>query len=70
LNLTTDLAYFGGIIPCGHADKEATSVQALNGRVVDTRAAATAYARHFAGVFGVELDWVAAERLHTVEQVG
>jgi len=70
LNLTTDLAYFGGIIPCGHADKEATSVQALIGRIVDTKAAASAYARHFAGVFGVELDWVAAERLHTVEPVG
>ena len=70
LNLTTDLAYFEGIIPCGHADKEATSVQALNGRVDDTKAAATAYARHFAGVFGVELDWVDAERLHTVEQAG
>jgi lipoyl(octanoyl) transferase len=70
LNLTTDLAYFGGIIPCGHADKEATSVQALNGRVVDTRAAAAAYARHFARVFGVELEWVAATRLQSVEQVG
>src|SRR5947199_655590 len=22
LNLTTDLSYFGGIIPCGHADRE------------------------------------------------
>jgi len=70
LNLTTDLEYFDGIIPCGHADKEATSVQALSGRVVDTKSAATAYARHFASVFGVELDWVAAERLHAVEQAG
>ena len=70
LNLTTELEYFGGIIPCGHADKQATSVQALNGRVVDTKAAATAYARHFASVFGVELDWVAAERLHPVERAG
>jgi lipoyl(octanoyl) transferase len=70
LNLTTNLEYFEGIIPCGHADKEATSVHALNGRIVDTRAAATAYARHFARVFGVDLDWVTAERLHTVEQIG
>lgn len=70
LNLTTSLEYFQGIIPCGHADKEATSVQALNGRIVDTRAAATAYARHFARVFGVDLDWVTAEKLHPVEQVG
>jgi lipoyl(octanoyl) transferase len=70
LNLTTDLDYFGGIIPCGHADKEATSVQALNGLVVDTKAAAEAYARHFGRVFGVEVDWVAPERLHIVERVG
>jgi lipoyl(octanoyl) transferase len=70
LNLTTDLEYFGGIIPCGHADKEATSVEALSGRLTDTQAAAAAYARHFARVFGVELHWVAAERLHTVEQFG
>jgi len=68
--LTTDIGYFEGIIPCGHADKQATSVQALGGRVVDTATAARAYARHFARVFGVELDWVAAERLHSVEQVG
>jgi lipoyl(octanoyl) transferase len=70
LNLTTDLEYFGGIIPCGHADKEATSVQALNGQAVDTKAAAAAYARHFGRVFGVELDWLAPERLHAVERVG
>jgi len=70
LNLTTDLEYFEGIIPCGHADKQATSVQALSGRAVDTEAAAQAYARHFARVFEVELDWAAAERLHSVERVG
>lgn len=70
LNLTTDLEYFAGIIPCGHADKEATSVQALNGKVVDTKAAAVAYARHFARVFGVALDWVAPERLRRVIATG
>jgi len=70
LNLTTDLAYFDGIIPCGHADKQATSVLALSGRIVDTRAAAAAYARHFARVFEVELEWVAPERLQAVERLG
>jgi lipoate-protein ligase B len=62
LNLTTDLDYFGGIVPCGHADKKATSVQALTGRVVSTQDAARAYAAHFARVFGVELEWVTADR--------
>ncbi len=70
LNLTTDLEYFEGIIPCGHRDKKATSVRALSGQVVDIKAAATAYARHFARVFGVELHWVTAERLHPVERIG
>jgi lipoyl(octanoyl) transferase len=70
LNLTTNLEYFEGIIPCGHADKEATSVRALSGHVIDTKSAATEYGRHFARVFGVELDWVTAERLHSVERIG
>jgi lipoyl(octanoyl) transferase len=59
LNLTTDLDYFGGIIPCGHADKEATSVEALTGRRIETEQAARDYARHFEAVFGVELAWAA-----------
>jgi lipoyl(octanoyl) transferase len=60
LNLTTDLGYFDGIIPCGHADKRPTSVQALNGRRIDTEGAAAAYARHFERTFGLRLDWAPA----------
>ena len=60
LNLTTDLGYFEGIVPCGHAELRPTSVQAVSGIQVDTRAAAEAYSRHFASGFGVKLDWVAA----------
>jgi len=63
LNLTTNLEYFRGIVPCGHADKEATSVEALRGRRIDTKEAAQAYARHFSEVFGVEVTWVAADRV-------
>ena len=70
LNLTTDLDYFEGIVPCGHADKQATSVQALTGRLVDTESGASAYARHFGRVFGVELEWVGADRLDPVERIG
>src|SRR5260370_31731727 len=47
LNLTTDIGYFDGIIPCGHADKRPTSVAALIGRRIETEAAARRYARHF-----------------------
>jgi lipoyl(octanoyl) transferase len=57
LNLTTDLDYFEGIIPCGHAEKRATSVAALTGHRIDTELAARAYARHFERVFGTQLEW-------------
>ena len=57
LNLTTDLDYFGGIVPCGLPDKEATSVERLTGRRIGTEEAARAYAAHFITRFGVELEW-------------
>ena len=66
LNLTADLEYFAGIIPCGHADLRPTSVEALTGARVDTETAARAYAPHFAEAFGVELAWAAADRLRPV----
>ena len=57
LNLTTDLGYFDGIIPCGHAEKRPTSVEAITHEKVNTQAAASAYARHFARVFETSLLW-------------
>jgi lipoyl(octanoyl) transferase len=57
LNLTTDLQHFDGIIPCGHADKRPTSVEALTGQRIDTATAARDYATHFAEVFGVRTEW-------------
>ena len=62
LNLTTDLAYFDGIVPCGHADLRPTSVEAVTGRRVATREAALAYSRHFEAVFGVQVAWEAPVR--------
>ena len=61
LNLTTDLGYFDGIVPCGHADKRPTSVEALTGVRVETDTAARAYAKHFAGVFGAQTEWGSPE---------
>ena len=63
LNLTTDLGYFDGIVPCGHADKRPTSVERLRGQKVDTADAARAYAEHFSRVFGTELEWVSGTGL-------
>jgi len=61
LNLTADLGYFDGIIPCGHVDKRPTSVEALIGRKIELETAAHDYSRHFERSFGAELDWTPAE---------
>jgi lipoyl(octanoyl) transferase len=61
LNLTTDLTYFDGIVPCGHAELRPTSVEAVTGRRVETESAAHSYASSFAAEFGVELRWVHPE---------
>ncbi len=58
LNLTTDLDYFEGIVPCGHADLRPTSVEAVSGQRLGTERAAGEYARHFERVFLAPLDWV------------
>jgi lipoate-protein ligase B len=63
LNLTPDLGYFDGIIPCGHAEKRPTSVASLTGRRVDVEAAARAYAPHFERLFAAELEWASAASL-------
>ena len=63
LNLTTDLGYFDGIIPCGHADKRPTSVEALTGKGIQVETAARDYSRHFARAFGAELDWAPPETM-------
>lgn len=61
LNLTSNLEYFDGIVPCGHAEKRPTSVEALTGRRVDTENAARDYAKHFARAFGAEAEWGSPE---------
>ena len=70
LNLTTDLDYFGGIIPCGHADKRPTSVAALSGRRIDVETAASGYARHFERVFATIVNWAPAESLNSLLGAG
>ena len=60
LNLTTDLDYFEGIVPCGIVDRKATSVEHLTGRRVATAVGARDYADHFARTLAVDLDWTEA----------
>jgi len=59
--MTTDLEYFDGIVPCGHAEKRPTSVEAITGKKVETAAAARAYAERFARVFETALVWGSAQ---------
>ncbi len=63
LNLTTDLGYFDGIVPCGHADKRPTSVEAITGKKVETASGARAYAEHFARAFDIALVWGSSKKV-------
>ncbi len=60
LNLTTDLSYFAGIVPCGLSEVRMTSVERLTGRRPRISAVAEACARHFAAVFDRPLQPLAA----------
>ncbi len=51
LNVNTDLSYFQHIIPCGIADKEVTSLQALLGREVPLEEVKERIVFHFEDVF-------------------
>ena len=51
-NVSTDLRYFDLIIPCGIADRKATSLEKLLGRRINRASATTAVVKHFGEVFG------------------
>jgi lipoyl(octanoyl) transferase len=55
LNVSTDLSYFGGIIPCGLDQVEMTSIERLTGRAPALPEIAAVCARHFGEVLGREL---------------
>jgi lipoyl(octanoyl) transferase len=56
LNVTTDLAPFGLIVPCGIRGHGVTSLERRRGRPVETAPVAEALARHLAEVFGRRRD--------------
>jgi lipoyl(octanoyl) transferase len=59
LNVSTDLSYFSGIIPCGLQQVRLTSIERLTGRAPALPEIAAVCARHFAAVFERELVAVA-----------
>jgi lipoyl(octanoyl) transferase len=54
-NVSTDLRYFDLIVPCGIADRQATSLEKLLGRAVSIHEAAPPLAKHFGEVFGLTM---------------
>ena len=54
-NVSTDLRFFDLIVPCGIADRRATSLEKLLGRAVDSQTVKPMIGRHFGEAFGFSL---------------
>jgi lipoyl(octanoyl) transferase len=54
-NVSTDLRFFDLIVPCGIADRKATSLEKLLNRKVDSQEVAARLKAHFAEVFGLKV---------------
>jgi lipoyl(octanoyl) transferase len=54
-NVSTDLRYFDLIVPCGIADKRATSLDKLLGRGVEIKEVSSKIAAHLGELFGLDL---------------
>ena len=71
-NVSTDLRNFDLIVPCGIADRKATSLEKLLGRSIEPDEVAPRIARHLGEVFGLEMKQASKkellERLEHAEQ--
>jgi lipoate-protein ligase B len=71
-NVSTDLRFFDLIVPCGIADRKATSLEKLLGRRVETKEVAPRIAKHLGEVFSLEMkeaSWLELlEKLQEAEQ--
>jgi len=54
-NVSTDLRYFDLMVPCGIADKQATSLEKLLGRSVKMEEVSPRIAAHLGELLGLEL---------------
>ena len=69
-NVSTDLRFFDLIVPCGIADRKATSLEKLLNRRVSSQEVASHLIRHFGRVFGREMQPAAPEELLEKLQAG
>jgi lipoyl(octanoyl) transferase len=65
-NVSTDLRYFDLIVPCGIADKRATSLERALGSSITNHEVATALARHFGEVFNRRMVSSSPEQLEAI----
>ena len=72
-NVATDLRFFDLIVPCGIADRRATSLEKLLGRRVGPEEVAQRLVKHFGEIFGLAMNETPRgdllERLQRVEQL-
>lgn len=61
LNCTTDLSWYGAIVPCGLEDRGVTTLSELSGRTITVEEALPVVANRFAEVFGRRLSPAPAE---------
>ena len=62
-NVSTDLRYFDLIVPCGIAERKATSLEKILGRGIKRGEVAPLLAKQFGEVFGLEMRWAGREEL-------
>jgi lipoyl(octanoyl) transferase len=70
-NVSTDLRFFDLIVPCGIADRKATSLEKLMERRVEQNEVAPRIAKHLGDVFGLEMkENSRAELLDKLQEAG
>jgi lipoyl(octanoyl) transferase len=62
-NVSTDLRFFDLIVPCGIADRRATSLEKLLAHPVDSREVASRLTQHFGEVFSLDMQLTSLDNL-------
>lgn len=62
-NVSTDLRFFDLIVPCGIADRKATSLEKVLGRSIERKEVAPQLVKHFGKVFGLEMKRASRQEL-------